>query len=52
MPESSRRVKCVSKMFSHDFMVLNEKEMSFEKNRPRRKDPGSAAEHGAVSGVL
>ena len=33
-----------SKMFSHDFMVLNEKELSFEKKRPRRHLPGSAAE--------
>ena len=52
MSESSKGVKCVSKMFSHDFMVLNGKELSFEKKRPRRHLPSSAAEHGKVLGAL
>ena len=33
-----------SKMIFTDFMVLNGKELSFEKKRPRRRLPGSAAE--------
>ena len=44
MPEVSRGVKCVFKNVFTDFMVLNEKELSFEKKRPRRRLPGSAAE--------
>ncbi|KAG8649285.1 hypothetical protein MANES_08G089240v8 [Manihot esculenta] len=31
-------------MIFSDFMVLNEKDLSFEKKRPRRFLPGSAAE--------
>ena len=34
----------ISKMIFTDFMVLNEKEVSFEKKRPRRFLPGSTAE--------
>ena len=41
-----------SKRVFTDFMVLNENELSFEKKRPRRRLPGSAAEHGKASGAL
>ncbi|KAG8634091.1 hypothetical protein MANES_17G015855v8 [Manihot esculenta] len=35
---------CFLKCFHNNFMVLNGKDLSFEKNRPRRRLPGSAAE--------